>query len=114
MIRPIFEIEESYLPCTMQQFESLTNEMLLEVNKVTDPHALNGDYMAQVVMGVLHGMDKKLGTVKKSELFEGCIRMVSNHVTFHAVKAIEERLKAEQQKNNPQPLAAVPDEVVEN
>lgn len=113
MIRPIFEVEEEFLPCTMQQFETLTNEMLTAVNIVTNPHALNGDYMAQVVMGVLHGMDKTKGTVKKVELFEGCIRMVSNHVTFHAVKAIEERLKAELAEKDPQPLSVVPDELVE-
>ena len=114
MIRPTFEVEEEYLPCTMQQFETLTNEMLVEVNKVTAPHELNGDYMAQIVMGVLHGMDKTKGTVKKSELFEGCIRMVSNHITFHAVKEIERRLTEELGKTNQQqPLAAVPD-LVEN
>jgi hypothetical protein len=114
MIRPKFEEEQAYFPVTMAQFEALTNEMLIEVNKVTEPHSLNGDYMAQVVMGALHGTDKKQGILNKTELFDACIHFISNHVTYHAVEAIKARLTAEANKNNPQPLAAVPDLEVEH
>lgn len=84
------------MPVTMQQFEDLTNEMLLAVNKVTAPHALDADYMAQVVMSALHGRDKKSGVFNKHDLFEACISFISNHVTYHAVQVIQKRLQEKQ------------------
>lgn len=114
MMKHNFKIDESLLPVTMQQFEDLTNEMLIEINSFTAPQALDGNYMAKVVMSALHSGDKKLGSFKKSELFERCINIISNQITFHAVRAIEMKEEAEKQKNNPQPLAVVHDVISED
>lgn len=97
-----FNQNSIYMPVTMQQFEDLTNEILLEVNKITAPSALNADYMAQILMSALHAYDHKEGIVMKSRLFESCINRISCHVTYHAVEAIQERLKeAEGTKTSP-------------
>lgn len=104
-----FEVDEIYLPCTMQQFEDLTNEILSAVNLIVTPNFLTGDYVAQILMSAIHAIDHKHGIVKKSDLFNSCINRISCHVTFHAVEEIQRKLKEEHAKNNPQPLEAVPD-----
>lgn len=109
-----FEIDETYFPCTMLQFEELTNEILTAVNTVTNPHFLTGDYLAQILMSALHALDHKHGVVKKSEIFLSCINRIGCHVTFHAVEEIQKKLKVENQKENPQPLEVVPDSPVEH
>jgi len=110
-----FTEDETYFPVTMQQFETLTNEILTEVNKVTDPHSLSGDYLAQILMSALHAIDHKQGVVKKSDLFLSCINRISNHITYHAVEEIQRRMKQtdEPLPDNPEEkktLTAVPDQ----
>lgn len=82
-----------YLPITMQQFEDLTNEILAEVNALCDPHFLDANYMAQVLMGAIHALDHKHGMVLKSELVESCVNRISCHVTYHAVQEIQAKIK---------------------
>lgn len=101
--------DEVYFPCTMLQFESLTNEILSAVNIIVAPNFLTGDYLAQILMSALHAIDHKQGIVKKSELFLSCVNRIGCHVTFHAVEEIKRRLKAEHDAANPKPLEAVPD-----
>jgi hypothetical protein len=91
---PNFQQVHCYMPVTMQQFESLTNELLLEVNKQCEPHALDANYMAQILMSALHAYDHKIGWVSKTELFDSCINRISCHVTYHAVQEIQQKLKA--------------------
>lgn len=100
---PYFEQDETFLPITMQQFQDLTNELLTTFNYIMAPQALDGNYMAQIVHGVIHSIDRKQAIVKKSELLDGCINMVSKHVTFHAVQEIEARLKAEKTQTESPP-----------
>ncbi len=111
MEKQTFEVDDIYLPVTMQQFEDLTNEVLLKFNVITAPNGLNADYMAQVLMSAIHALDHKHGVVKKSELFESCVNRISCHVTFHAVEEIQKRLKAAAGETT---LAAVPDAPVEH
>lgn len=109
MIKQEFKEDETYLPCTMQQFEDLTNEILGAVNNVVTPNFLTGDYLAQILMSAIHALDHKYGLIKKSDLFLSCINRISCHVTFHAVEEIQRKLKEEHAKANPKPLEAVPD-----
>lgn len=113
MIIPKFEVEQTYLPITMEQFESLTNEMLVEINKLCDPHFLNGDSMAGTVMSAIHAMDHKIGVINKIELFDACVNRLSNHITYYAVEAIKARLQKEADNKKAlgeeAPLTIVPD-----
>ena len=98
---------EAYLPVTFQQFEDLTNEMLKYVNEVTAPQALDGNFMANVIMGVIHGLDRKTVIINKQELFDRAINLISNQVTHQAVEAIMTRLKTQLGESQ---LQAVPDD----
>lgn len=82
-----------YMPVTMKQFEDLTNELLVEVNKITSPNALDADYMAQILMSAIHAYEHTDGIVLKTHLLESCINRISCHVTYHAVEEIQNRLK---------------------
>lgn len=77
----------------MKAFEDLTNEILVEVNKLCDPHFLDANYMAQVLMGAIHAYDHKIGMATLEELFESCVNRISCHVTYHAVQEIQNKLK---------------------
>lgn len=110
------------LPLTMQQFEDLTNDLLLHINEHMTPHALDAEYLAQVLMSVIHASDRKTGKVRKEDLFEACVNTISRHVTYHAVEEIQKRIKAKAEQNghklmtvpmNPQTPAEdiLPDEV---
>lgn len=81
------------LPVTMQQFEDLTNDLLAHINEAMAPNAADGEYVAQILMGVIHSGDRKSGKVRKEELFEGCINTISRHVTYHACEEIQKRIK---------------------
>ena len=94
MIIPVFQDNDTYLPITLQQFQDLTNELLNQFNTLLAPQFLDGNYMAQVVHSVIHSLDRKTAIVKKSELLDGCINMVSKHVTYRAIQEIEAQLKA--------------------
>lgn len=85
------------LPVTMEQFQELTNEVLVAINKVTAPHFLDADYTAQILMSAIHALDHRHGYVYKSDLFESCLNRISCHVTYHAVQEIQTRLKAKQE-----------------
>lgn len=89
----------TYLPITMKQFEELTNEILAQMNVLMVPHALEADYLAQVLMSAIHALDHKIGKVRKSDLFEACINRVSCHVTYHVVEEIQKKLKAKAGEN---------------
>jgi hypothetical protein len=90
------------LPVSLSQFETLVNELLVEFNKVSAPNALDANYMAQVVMSVIHALDRKVGKVSKTELLDGCINMVSKHISYHACEAIKAQLEAEKKAAEPQ------------
>lgn len=64
----------------------------MEINKLTAPQAIDGDYMAATVMSALHS--QKGGTMLKSEVFDSCVNRISQQMTFHAVEAIQERIAA--------------------
>jgi hypothetical protein len=89
-----FKNDFTHFPVTMQQFQDLTNEILVAINEVTAPHALDADYAAQILMSDLHSRDHKSGYGYKSEWFEGCLNRISCHVTYHAVQEIQARIKA--------------------
>ncbi len=114
MIQPTFEVEETYLPVTMEQFESITNEIILELNKLSLPHAIDAEHAAKLVMGSFHGMPKEVGSFKKTDLFNRCVRMLSSQITYNIIQAIQLKEEAERKKENPQTLTAVPDEVIEH
>jgi hypothetical protein len=116
MKKPNFEDNYTYLPVTMQQFETLTNEILKAVNEVTAPHYLSSDYMVQILMSAIHAYDHKTGIVKKSDLFESCVNRISCHVTYHASEAVRAKLQSTPEDqaaetNAPSDLAVVPDEM---
>jgi hypothetical protein len=94
-IQPYASTDLTYLPVTYQQFQDLTNELLDEINKLMDPHFIDGEYMAQVLMATIHSLDHKLALVSKEDLFNGCVNRISNHVTYAAVKAIQDKHEAE-------------------
>jgi hypothetical protein len=91
------------LPVTMQHFEDLTNDILIHVNEHMAPHALDAEYLAQVLMSAIHAIDHKTGRVRKEDLFEACINRVSCHVTYAAVQAIQERIKAKAKAEGQEP-----------
>lgn len=95
---------ETRLPITFKQFEDLTNEMLGYVNEVTKPQAIDANFMANVIMSVIHGLDRKTTIIHKQDLFDRSINLISNQVTHQACEAIMTKLRAETQ-----PLTAVPD-----
>lgn len=100
----------TYLPCTMDQWECLVNDMTERVNKVTAPHCLDANYVAQVLMGAIHAYDHKTGLVSKTDLFESCVNRISCHVTFAAVEALQTKLKQEaNQKGEDSDLTVVDD-----
>jgi hypothetical protein len=94
-------------PMTMQQFQDLTNEILVELNKLTVPHMLDADYVAQVLMSALHGTKMETGFISKYALYESCIHRISSHLTYDAVQEIQARIKA---KNKPEEITTVPAE----
>lgn len=106
----------TYLPVTMKQFEELTNELLIEVNKLSFPHAIDGNYMAKVVMQCIHGLDHKHGMVSKRDLLLSCINRISNNVTFYAVEEMNKKLQKQLKANEnapqepKQPIQLVNDE----
>ncbi len=92
MQKVTFENDEIYLPVTPEQFESLTNELLVEFNKLLAPMAADANYFAARVMNVIHQLARTQGTVKKSALFDGCVNLVSKQVTFQAIEALDKSL----------------------
>ncbi len=105
---------EVYLPITFQQFEALTNEMLIPINEMTAPQAVDGNFMAKVIMSVVHGLDKKSTIVTKQELFDRSINLISNQVTHQAVQLMMEELLKKSGKD----LESIPtldeeDEIIE-
>ena len=93
--------DATYMPITMDQFQALTNELLVPLNEVAKLHCtedskgFNGDYMAQIVMSAIHAYKHEVGVIYKGELFESCINRISCHVTFHAVEEIRKRLSTQ-------------------
>lgn len=94
-----FKNNSTYLPVNMQQFEDLTNEILTAVNLVADPHFLDAEYLAQVLMSAIHAYKHETGIIKKSDLFESVINRISCHVTYHVVEEIQAKFKAKAQEN---------------
>lgn len=87
-----FTQDETPMPITYPQFESLTNEILSAINEIAAPSFLEANYFSQIVMNAIHAYDHKIGYVKKSELLESCINRVSCHVTYAAVAEIQKKL----------------------
>jgi len=90
-------MNSKYLPVTMEQFQELTNEMLVRMNVLNAPHFFDADYIAQILMSSIHSLPKtkaKLTEEVKEEIFENMVNRVSQHVTWAAVEEIQKRLKA--------------------
>lgn len=84
----------TYLPVTMKQFELLTNDIMAHINEKMVPNAVDGDYMAQILMSVIHSLDRKDAKVRKEELFDRCLVNISRHLTYHVVEEIKKEVKA--------------------
>jgi hypothetical protein len=98
MQRYEFKDDETYLPATLEQFQSLTNEMVEAMNVLIAPNTLTYDYMAQMLNSAIHSYDHKIGVVSKQALFENCLNRISCHITFYEVERIQQRLNEENQK----------------
>jgi hypothetical protein len=113
MIKQEFSDNETYLPVTMEQFESLANEMLTAFNVISAPHFLNADIMATVVHSSIHHLNHSIGIIKKSELFDACVNRISNNLTFRIAEGIRQKMELEEVQrkaaNGEVPLKAVPD-----
>lgn len=115
MEKRTFEPDEIYLPITGKQFEDLTNEILVAMNELATPDVVGPDYFAGVLMSDIHSRDHKLGRIKKSELFEGCVNRISCQATYHIVEANQARLKAQAEAakvaaaDNVTPITSAPD-----
>lgn len=115
MEKRTFEPDEIYLPITGKQFEDLTNEILVAMNELAAPDMVGPDYFAGVLMSDIHSRDHKLGRIKKSELFEGCVNRISCQATYHIVEANQARLKAQAEAakvadaDNVTPITSAPD-----
>lgn len=97
------------LPITMPQFEKIVNEVVNELNQLTAPDGkLDGNYVAQVVMQVIHGLDHKIGRISKTDLLNGCINRISNNVTFYAVEAMRQRLEEQLKAKQPETPSETP------
>lgn len=104
-----FKNNTTYFPITPKQFEELTNEILVAVNTLTAPEAVDSRYMAQVVTAALHGFPRTEGIVDKAKLFKSVINRMSNNLTFKLAEAIQEEiLKEAEMKQETQGLSAVP------
>jgi hypothetical protein len=103
----LFEVNEMAMPITMQQFEDITNEILVEINRIASPHGLDANYMAQILMSALHAYDHKDGIVKKSDLLSSCINRISCHVTYHAVQEIQKKMNIEKDEESDDGLGTV-------
>ena len=102
-----FVHDRTHLPVTMQQFQDLTNEILVEINKLTAPHMLDADYLAQVLMSAIHATKGEIGFISKYAMFESCVHRISCHLTYDAVQEIQKRIK---EKNKPEDITVVPAE----
>lgn len=100
--------DETYLPITFQQFEALTNEMLVHINEMTAPMAVDGRIMAGVIMSVIHGLDKKTVIITKQDLFNRTLNYLSNQMSYQAVEAIKQQMAAQSAT-----LSAVPDDLAD-
>jgi hypothetical protein len=114
MTKQKFSNNETYLPVTNEQWEDLTNEMLAAFNVVASPKFIQGDYMALMLEGVLHGLDRGKGIVSKQDIFERCIHFASMHVSNSIGTAIRLKMKEEAAAKGatvpPEALEALPDE----
>jgi hypothetical protein len=90
------EVDETYLPVNLEQFETLVNEIQGEFNKHMAPNSLDGEYMALVVHGAIHALDRTIAVVSKTDLLNRCINSVSKNLTFRAAQGIEAKMKAGQ------------------
>ena len=102
-----FAHDRTHMPVTMQQFQDLTNEILLELNKLPAPHMLDADYVAQVLMSAIHSVKGEIGFISKYAMFESCVHRISCHLTYDAVQEIQKRIK---EKNKPEDITVVPAE----
>lgn len=94
-----FNQDMTYMPVTPMQFETLTNELLTEFNKLADPQALDAEFFAEVLMGALHSVERGTSWVSKSKVFDCCVNKISNRLTFKIVEEMHKR-KLEAQEQN--------------
>lgn len=94
-----FTPDMTYMPVTPTQFEGLTNELLVEFNKLADPQALDAEFFAEVLMGALHSVERGTSWISKSKVFDSCVNKISNRLTFKIVEEMHKRkLEQEEQK----------------
>jgi hypothetical protein len=110
MTRPNFINDEIFFPLTLEQYESLVNEIFTEVQGLTAPQGINPDDQSETMISVLHGYDKAKGVLSKADLFERCVRYLSSRMTYNIGLAMQARKKAAQESNH---LEVVPPIVVE-
>lgn len=105
-----------YLPVTAQQFEDLTNGILVQLNALSEPHKFEANYVAQVVMSAVHALPHTQGLVAPNEIFDSVLNRISCHLTYNIVQDIQAKLKMEQSaapaqsEAAPEGLKLVPDE----
>lgn len=86
---------ETFLPVTAPQFEALTNEMLVALNKVTAPHFLSADHVANLLMNAIHAMDHKHGMANKRALFESIVNRISCQLTYAIIQGMQAKYAAD-------------------
>jgi len=112
---PALREGEFYLPVTPEQFEKLTNELLVTMNQLGHPQAYGPDFFAEVVMREVHSGERKCGTAFMPEFFSGCVRQISCRLTHHIVEQNRAKLAAQAEAakvaeaDNVTPITSAPD-----
>jgi hypothetical protein len=96
-----------WLPVTGGQFQDLVNQFLLHFNEdvMDEGLALEADFMAQILIGEIHSIEKGQGKVYLEKLFEGCVGRISKQLTYNIGVDLQARLK-KAEGNTTEPNAA--------
>lgn len=104
-----FKNNITYKPITDEQYESLTNEFIVELNKLVDPLKMEADFVAAILANVIHSPEQKKGLTTKVSLFDGCVDMISRRLSFNISEAIRRKTEAAQKAQGAQPDGSLPE-----
>jgi hypothetical protein len=90
-----FQNEEIYKPVTDTQYESLANEMLIELNKLADPQVFEADFIGAIFANAIHSVDLKGGLTTKTKIFEVMVDLIAKRLSFEISEGIRHKKEAE-------------------
>ena len=92
----MFKNNKTHKPVTDEQYEDLTNEFIVELDKLAYPKKFEAEFVGAILANALHSADLKGGFQSKSKIFDVVVDLIAKRLSYGISEGIRLKLEAQE------------------